>query len=104
MDYVNLKVDKENEFVQYNDELHKYWTKDSNQGCISVTTLIHKFTTFDEEFWSCYKTLERLISPEDFKIVKPDLLKSKRFSYANVENFNIPIHTFEEQKGILLKE
>ena len=47
MDFNGLKVDKENEYVKYNDELHKYCVKDNNEACISVTTLIHKFTTFD---------------------------------------------------------
>lgn len=104
MNYENLKVDKENDFVSYNDEFHKYWTKNNNQSCISVTTIIHKFTTFDEEFWSSYKTLERLITEDQFKLIKPDLLKSKKFSYLYIDNFNIPIEIFEEAKKQLLKE
>ena len=53
INFNELLVDKENSLVSYNDKLHKYWIKGTKQACISVTTLIHKFTTFDEEFWSC---------------------------------------------------
>ena len=73
----NIKVDKENEYVSYNDELHKYWVKDSSEFCISATTLIHKFTTFDEDFWSSYKAFER-VAPESFKKIKNNLLKTKK--------------------------
>ena len=79
IDYDSLPVDKENDIVKYNDELHKYWVKGSNQSCISVTTLIHNFTVFDEDFWSSYKALESLITEEEFKQVKPDLLNFKKF-------------------------
>ena len=50
-------IDKSNNEVNYNDKEHKYWVKDSDLACISVTTLIHKFTTFDEDFWSSYKPM-----------------------------------------------
>ena len=68
INYDVLEVDKENEVVRYNDQLHKYWTKSSNQSCISVTTLIHNFTTFDESFWSSYKAFESLLKLKRFGI------------------------------------
>lgn len=103
-DYDNLKIDKENTSVFYNDEIHKYWTKDSKKNCISVTTLIHSFGTFDPIFWSAYKTLESLISEEDFKTVKPHLLNSKFFKNEYYELFGISKEVFEEKKNEIVKE
>lgn len=77
IDYGSLTVDKENGDVFYNDQVHKYWTKNTKQNCISVTTLIHKFTTFDEAFWSGYKTIEKMVGEEVFKEVKSELTKTK---------------------------
>lgn len=76
IDYSQLKVDKENNIVSYNDELHKYWTKDLNKSCISVTTLIHKFQNFDESFWARYKALQSLVGEDEFD--GPVIGKNKR--------------------------
>ena len=35
-----MKIDKENELVAFNDDVHKYWIKGTDNFCISVTTLI----------------------------------------------------------------
>lgn len=106
IDYESLLVDKENEFVQYNDEVHKYWTKSSKQNCISVTTLIHEFTTFDEEFWSSYKTLEKILDPDDFKSIKGELTKTKSILLLNEKknSFGIEDDEFTEVKTGILKE
>lgn len=61
-----LKVDKTNGEILYNDEFHKYWIKDSDQSCISVTSLIHNYTTFDEPFWSKYKAIQRILTEDVF--------------------------------------
>jgi ATP-dependent exoDNAse (exonuclease V) beta subunit len=98
-----LHVDKENDQVNYNDELHKYWVKESNQFCISVTTLIHQFTNFDEDFWSSYKTLEKLTG-DNFARIKPILLKTKNFKLEYLNQFHISVETFTEAKNSLLKE
>lgn len=72
-----MKVDKRNQNVCYNDEKHLYW--DENGKYVSVTTLIGKFCQeFDNEFWSGYKALERLLSAEEFKIEKAQLLKTHK--------------------------
>lgn len=72
-----MKVDKQNQNVYYNDEKHLYW--DENGKYVSVTTLIGKFCQeFDNEFWSGYKALERLLSAEEFKIEKAQLLKTHK--------------------------
>lgn len=109
MDNVNvkfneLKVDKEDSSVMYNDEFHKYWTKKTNQACISATTLIHKFGTFDPVFWSAYKTLESLVTEDEFKTIKPILLDRKNFKDEHYESFGITKETFEERKAEILKE
>lgn len=104
IDYTGLKVDKENYSVFYNDELHKYWTKDSKQSCISVTTLIHKFTNFDEDFWSSYKAIESLVSPEQFENIKPSLLDHKQFNKRYLELTHISDYNFLERKQEILKE
>lgn len=72
-----MKVDKQNQNVCYNDEKHMYW--DENGIYVSVTTLIGKFCQdFDSEFWSGYKALEKLLSSEEFKIEKAQLLKTHK--------------------------
>lgn len=99
----NIKVDKENEYVSYNDELHKYWVKDSSEFCISATTLIHKFTTFDEDFWSSYKAFER-VAPESFKKIKNNLLKTKKIQKNILEVLGIEEEEFQKTKKEILKE
>lgn len=104
MNYDLLQVDKENDYVQYCDSVHKYWTKDNKQPCISVTQIIHRYQTFDEDFWSSYKTLERMISEEQFKTIKPELLKVKIFTPSYYERFNINADEFTTVKTEILKE
>ena len=72
-----MKVDKQNGNVKYNDEDHLYWNDDGK--FISVTTLIGKYEQpFDEMFWSGYKALEKLLSKEQFKLEKPNLLQTQK--------------------------
>ena len=104
INYGLLTIDKENETVSYNDEFHKYWLKDNEEACISVTTLIHKFTTFDEDFWSSYKALESILTPEQFLEVKPSLLEHHVFKEIYYEQFEIDEETFNQAKKNLLEE
>lgn len=105
INYNELLIDKENDKVRYNDKLHKYWTKDTNQTCVSVTTLIHKFTTFDEEFWSSYKTLEALLGEDVFKSeIKSILLDKKKFDTEYYTRFGISDEIFQTKKNEILKE
>lgn len=104
INYDVLEVDKENEVVRYNDQLHKYWTKSSNQSCISVTTLIHNFTTFDESFWSSYKAFESLLGVDGFKIYKNKLLDSKIFNKQCLEQANISEEIFNSKRQEILDE
>lgn len=102
--FEELEIDKEDELVRYNDELHKYWVKNTNQGCVSVTTLIHEFENFDEDFWSSYKALEALLTEEQFKQVKPLLLDNKIFNNVYYQSYNISDEQFLEKKKDILSE
>lgn len=104
INFQELHVDKENDTVKYNDKLHKYWTKEGEQACISVTTLIHTFTTFDEDFWSSYKAIEAIVSEEMFKEIKPALLATKKFKMEYLESYNIPIEIFTKTKNDILSD
>ena len=104
LDYNTLEVDKADETVYYNDKLHKYWTKKSHQSCISVTTLIHNYTVFDEDFWSSYKAIESLVDPETFLGIKSLLLDSKNFNEGYLDMTNISKEDFLERKQEVLDE
>lgn len=106
IDYGSLLIDKENENVSYNDELHKYWTKDTQQNCISVTTLIHHYTTFDEEFWSSYKTLEKILLEDQFKSIKSELTKHKNIKQLHELRNSLGVNDiiFNETRIAILKE
>lgn len=104
IDFKKLQVDKENEEVEYNDEIHKYWTKKGLNPCISVTTLIHQFSTFDEYFWSRYKALEAILGEEEFKSVKPLLLEYKVFKKEILVDLGISKETFDAEVDRILGE
>lgn len=59
MDY---PVDKKNNECLYNDEIHKYWHEETKKQYTSVTTFISEYKEkFDANYWSAYKTLERIL-------------------------------------------
>lgn len=84
-----MKVDKQNQNVCYNDEKHMYW--DENGVYVSVTTLIGKFCQdFDKDFWSGYKALEKLLSVDEFKAEKSQLLNTHKIDveyFCNMYGF-----------------
>ncbi len=84
-----MKVDKQNQNVCYNDEKHMYW--DENGVYVSVTTLIGKFCQdFDKDFWSGYKALEKMLSAEEFKAEKSQLLNTHKIDveyFCNMYGF-----------------
>lgn len=118
MNYDKLTIDKENDIVKYNDELHKYWTKITKEPCISVTTLINKFTTFDEVFWSRYKALQRLIGEDEFdgpiigksvkrgpaSDAKKALLDSKKYDHQWSKYYNLTEEAVENMSQIIRNE
>lgn len=100
----DLMIDKENDFVIYNDKLHKYWTREDNKVCISATTLIHKFQNFDEDFWSSYKALEALVDEENFLAVKNELTLNKVFNEYHYTSLGISTEEFLEKKKEILED
>lgn len=98
-----MKIDKQNGNVCFNNDTHCYWNINDNEKYISVTTLIHKFTqTFDKEFWSAYKALERLIPKDSWTIEKKSLLSTKRFDRSILDLYNISENDFNKvQQSIL---
>ena len=104
MNFDGLLVDKENEVVSYNDELHKYWVKESSQPCISVTTLIKQFDNFDEEFWASYKALEAVANADVFKGIKKTLLETKVFAPEYIERAGVSKEIYDAKRDELLGE
>ena len=100
----NLIVDKTNGLVSYNDELHKYWVTGSNQFCTSVTTLINKFTTFDQEFWSKYKALERIVPEDKFKKMKTSLLRNKKITQEILDEYKVNSEELNSVTEVVLDE
>lgn len=79
-----MTIDKTNGGVAFNEEAHVYFNvNDPGFKYDSVTTVIGKFChEFDKDFWSLYKALERIMSPEDFKLEKSKLLSTKKINLA----------------------
>ena len=95
---------KENNGVIFEEEGHKYYSKDNpEQTFVSVTTLIHKFTQeFDSSFWSAYKALEKLLDKDAWTIEKKSLLSTKKFDKVLLELHGITENDFNrEQQAIL---
>ena len=72
-----MEINKRNGNVKYNDENHVYWDDDGKY--ISVTTLIDQFSQpFDKDFWSAYKALEKILTKDQFKMEKKNLLDTRK--------------------------
>lgn len=98
-----MKIDKENELVAFNDDVHKYWIKGTDNFCISVTTLIEKYgQEFDSEFWSNAKALEAIIGDEEFGKIKADLYRTKKFKTKYLEIYKIQPEVFLQKKQEIL--
>ena len=101
----NVRVDKENDSVFFNDDTHTYYDKDTMEEYVSCTTLIHKYSQeFDSEFWSSYKTLEYLLDEDTFKVLKKTLLATKKFNPKLIRKFNINEEEFLTKKSEILAE
>lgn len=98
-----MEIDKQNGKICYNDLAHVYWNEDTQNKYISVTTLIHNYTQpFDKEFWSAYKTIEKLLDPESWKIAKKELLASKKVTTEFISNYGIQELDFNKTQQDIL--
>lgn len=99
-----MNIDKINGDVAFNDEQHVYFNvKNPDEKYISVTTLIHRFTQpFDSEFWSAYKTLEKLLPKDSWALEKKSLLSTQRFNKELLEMYNISENDFNREQQALL--
>lgn len=104
--YINgIKVDKENDVCFFNDETHKYYNKTDMKPYISVTQLISEYEQpFQEDFWSSYKALEKVLDPESFAIIKKTLLSTKTFDRRILQKLSVNPEKFNSEKELILKE
>ena len=98
------KITKQNGNIAFEEDAHIYYdVTNPNLKFTSVTTMIHSFTQpFDEQFWSAYKALEKLLSKEDWAIEKKALLATKKFNIELLDAYSIAENDFnKEQQAIL---
>lgn len=98
------KITKQNGNIAFEEDAHIYYdVTNPDLKFTSVTTMIHSFTQpFDEQFWSAYKALEKLIPKEDWVIEKKALLSTKKFNIELLDAYGIAENDFnKEQQAIL---
>lgn len=101
--YNGRLIDKETDSIVYFDDTHEYRAKSDDLKGVSVTTMIHAYTTpFDATFWSSYKALEALVEPEIFGILKPKLLQTKRFNKSILTKLDVNLDLFNAKKQEIL--
>ena len=101
--YNGRLIDKETDSIVYFDDTHEYRAKSDDLKGVSVTTMIHAYTTpFDATFWSSYKALEALVESEIFGILKPKLLQTKRFNKSILTKLDIDLDLFNAKKQEIL--
>lgn len=97
-------ITKQNGNIAFVEETHKYFdVTDPEAVFTSVTTMIHSYTQpFDKEFWSAYKSLEKLLPKDVWNVEKKSLLNTKKFDKVLLELHNISENDFNrEQQNIL---
>lgn len=101
-----MKIDKRNGNVVFEEETHNYWNDLTKRKFISVTTLIGKYEhPFDEDFWSSYKALEKILSDDKFKFEKKKLLETKKIDLNYFQDIhNLDILLFGTIKNEILEE
>lgn len=100
-----MEIDKKNGSICFNEKEHIYWNENDDEKYISVTTLIDKFAQpYDKEFWSAYKTLEKLLPAEDWEIEKKSLLSTHKFNKEILDVYDISEETFNREQQNLLDQ
>ena len=101
-----MKIDKRNGNVVFEESTHNYWNYLTNRKFISVTTLIGKYEhPFNEDFWSSYKSLEKILSDDKFKFEKKKLLETEKIDLDYFQDIhNLDILLFGRIKNEILEE
>lgn len=100
-----MEINKKNGNVCFNDETHTYWNENDNGRYISVTTLIGKYAPpFNSEFWSGYKALEKLLTPESWDIERKQLLNTKKIDKNLFSIYDINENDFNKVQQDILDE
>ena len=103
-----LSYDKINGDVYFIEESHKYGNvKYPNIEYLSVTTAIGKYhEKFDDDFWSSYKTIEKIFGIKTFKNsgIRKTLLNTKKWKDDYLDLVDIDKNLFFDiKRGILLE-
>lgn len=102
---MNMKIDKQNGNVAFSEAEHYYWDVTNDNKFISVTTLIEKFAQpFDKAFWSKYKSLEKLLPPDAWKIEKKNLLNTHKIPNELLTTYDISELDFNKTQQDILDE
>lgn len=101
-----MNYDKVNGDVAFVEDGHKYFNlEDDSIIYTSVTTLIEKYgIPYDKDFWSKYKALERLSTKDEWKEIKPSLLKTEVFDNRLLEVYNISEQELNKVQQNILDE
>ena len=101
-----MEYDKINGKVAFLEGPHKYFNiEDDSIQYTSVTTLIGKYEhSFDKEFVSKYKALERLIPSDVWKKEKGGIWKSKKIPSEFLEVYNISEEELNKTQQDVLDE
>ena len=99
-------ITKQNGNIAFIEETHKYFdVTNPDAKFTSVTTMIHSYTQeFDKNFWSAYKSLEKLLPKDAWNIEKKSLLSSKKFDKIILEMYDISENDFNREQQAILDE
>lgn len=103
---MNEAITKQNGNIAFIEETHKYFDVTNPDAVFtSVTTIIHSYTQeFDKNFWSAYKSLEKLLPKDAWNIEKKSLLSSKKFDKTILEMYDISENDFNREQQAILDE
>lgn len=101
-----MEITKQNGDMCFNEEFHKYWNVSKpSASFISVTTLIGKFEQpFDEEFWSTYKAIERILDSNTWKQAKKVLLETHKITQNFLDLYDLDKSEIESVQQDILDE
>lgn len=101
-----MEATKRNGSMCFAEGPHVYWDDTHpERKFISVTTLIEKFgQTFNSEFWSAYKALEKLIPADKWKIESKSLREREKIDKELLSLYNISENDFNREQQAILDE